>query len=251
MDFDFKNPTHLIALFLVILSFLMFVAVPIFTYFGMFGDVASTTAQLNEYPESFKLIFEIFALLMQLTLVLILFVIVPFVWYKMVNKFSLSQMIEAIRLKKERIDMAFVYGVLTAAVMLGVIIGIGIILTLLGFDLENAGNIQDIEQLFSIPATLILITVQPVAEELFYRGFLLEKLEKISSAPVAIAGTAILFGLAHLTTGNLYPALLTGIAGAVLAVLVIKTKNLTAAIIAHILFNVASFAMYTLGQSIV
>ena len=251
MDFDFKNPTHLIALFLLILSFLMFVAVPIFTYFGMFGDVASTTAQLNEYPESFKFVFEIFALLMQLTLVLILFVIVPFVWYKMVNKFSLSQMIEAIRLKKERIDMAFVYGVLTAAVMLGVIIGIGIILTLLGFDLEDAGNIQDIEQLFSIPATLILITVQPVAEELFYRGFLLEKLEKISSAPVAIAGTAILFGLAHLTTGNLYPALLTGIAGAVLAVLVIKTKNLTAAIIAHILFNVASFAMYTLGQSIV
>jgi membrane protease YdiL (CAAX protease family) len=251
MDFDFKNPAHLIALFLLILSFLMFVAVPIFTYFGMFGDVASTTAQLNEYPEGFKIIFEIFALLMQLTLVLILFVIVPFVWYKLVNKFSLSQMTDAIRLKKERIDMAFVYGVLSAAVMLGIIIGIGIILTLLGFDLEDAGNIQDIEQLFSIPATLILITVQPVAEELFYRGFLLEKLEKLSSAPVAITGTAILFGLAHLTTGNLYPALLTGIAGAVLAVLVIKTKNLTAAIIAHILFNVASFAMYTLGQSIV
>lgn len=251
MDFDFRNPTHLIALFLLVLSFLMFVAVPIFTYFGMFGDVASTTAQLNEYPESFKILFEIFALLMQLTLVLILFVIVPFVWYKLVNNFSLSQMIDAIRLKKERIDMAFVYGVLAAAVMLGVIIVIGIIFTFLGFDLENAGNIQDIEQLFSIPATLILITVQPVAEELFYRGFLLEKLEKISSAPVAIAVTAVLFGLAHLTTGNLYPALLTGIAGAVLAVLVIKTKNLTAAIIAHILFNVASFAMYTLGQSIV
>ncbi len=251
MDFDFKNPTHLIALFLLLLSFLMFVAVPIFTYFGMFGDVASTTAQLNEFPDSFKIVFEIFALLLQLTLVLILFVIVPFVWYKMVNKFSLSQMIDAIRLKKERIDMAFLYGVLTAAVMLGIIIGIGIILTFLGFDLENAGNIQDIEQLFSIPAMLILISIQPVAEELFYRGFLLEKLEKISSAPIAIGVTAVLFGLAHLTTGNLYPALLTGIAGAVLAVLVIKTKNLTAAIIAHVLFNVASFALYMLGQSIV
>lgn len=229
----------------------MFVAVPIFTYLGMFGDVASTTSQLNEFPDSFKIVFEIFALLLQLTLVLILFVIVPFVWYKMVNKFSLSQMIAAIRLKKERIDMAFLYGVLTAAVMLGIIIGIGIILTVLGFDLENAGNIQDIEQLFSIPAMLILITIQPVAEELFYRGFLLEKLEKISSAPIAIGVTAVLFGLAHLTTGNLYPALLTGIAGAVLAVLVIKTKNLTAAIIAHVLFNVASFALYMLGQSIV
>jgi membrane protease YdiL (CAAX protease family) len=251
MDFDFKNPVHFIALLLVLLSFLMFVVVPIFTYFGMFGDVASTTAQLNEFPEGFKIVFEIFALLLQLTLVLILFVIVPFVWYKIVNKFSLPQMTDAIRLKKDRIDMAFVYGILTAAVMLGIVIGVGVLLTLLGFDLENAGNIQDIEQIFSIPATFILITIQPVAEELFYRGFLLEKLEKISSAPVAIASTAVLFGLAHLTTGNVYPALLTGIAGAVLAVLVIKTKNLTAAIIAHILFNVASFAMYTLGQSIV
>ncbi|MBS3748448.1 MAG: CPBP family intramembrane metalloprotease [Candidatus Thermoplasmatota archaeon] len=251
MDFDFKNPVHFIALLLVLLSFLMFVAVPIFTYFGMFGDVASTTAQINEFSEGFKILFEIFALLLQLTLVLILFVIVPFVWYKIVNKFSLTQMIDAIRLKKDRIDMAFLYGILTAAVMLGIVIVIGVLLTLLGFDLENAGNIQDIEQLFSIPATFILITIQPVAEEFFYRGFLLEKLEKLSSAPVAIASTAVLFGLAHLTTGNLYPALLTGIAGAVLAITVIKTKNLTAAIIAHILFNVTSFTLYVLGQSIV
>jgi hypothetical protein len=102
-----------------------------------------------------------------------------------------------------------------------------------------------------MPATLILITVQPVTEEIFYRGFLLEKIEKMSSSFAAIGITGILFGLAHLTTGNIYPALLTGIAGVILATLVIKTKNLTAAIIAHILFNVASFAIYTLGQSIV
>ena len=251
MDLNLKNPTHLIAVFLVLLSLLMFVAVPIFTYFGSFGDVTSATSQIGEFPEGFKIVFEIFALLMQLTLVAILFVLVPFVWYKIVNKFSIRQMIEAIRLKKDQMDMALIYGIVTAAIMLGVVMGVGALLSVLGFNLENASNIEDIEQIFSIPTTLILIVFQPIAEEIFYRGFLLEKIEKISSPLIAVTITSILFGLAHLTTGNIYPALLTGIAGAILAVLVIKTQNLTTAIIAHILFNVASFTIYTLGQSFV
>jgi uncharacterized protein len=251
MDFDFKNPAHLIALFLVFLSFLMFVALPIFTYFGMFGEVASTTEQLAEYPEEFKLLFEIFVLFLQFTLVIFLFVLVPFVWYKLVNKYSRSQIISAIRLKKENLDMTAVYGIITAIVMVVVVIAIGGLLSLLGFDLENASNIQDIEQIFSIPSTIILIIFQPITEEIFYRGFLLEKIEKISSAPVAIAITSILFGLAHLSAGNVYPALLTGVAGAMLAILVIKTKNLTAAIIAHIVFNVVNFSIYIFGQSLV
>lgn len=251
MDFNFKNPTHLIAFFLVMISLLMFVVVPIFTYFGMFGDITGTTDQLEQFPESFKILFEIFTLLLQLTLVIILFVLVPFVWYKLVNRYSVSQMIDAIRLKKTNLDMSIIYGIITAAIMIAVVMGVGVLLSLLGFDLENASNIKDIEQLFSIPATLILIVFQPITEEIFYRGFLLEKIEKMSSAPVAIIITGVLFGLAHLTTANLYPALLTGIAGVILAVLVIKTKNLTAAIIAHILFNVISFSIYTLGQSFV
>jgi len=251
MDFNYKNPIHLIALILVFISLFMFVVIPIFTYFGMFGDMTSATDQLAQFPDSFKILFEIFTLLLQLTLVIILFVLVPFVWYKLVNRYSVSQMIDAIRLKKTNLDMSIIYGIITAAIMIAVVMGVGVLLSLLGFDLENASNIKDIEQLFSIPATLILIVFQPITEEIFYRGFLLEKIEKMSSAPVAISITGVLFGLAHLTTANLYPALLTGIAGVILAVLVIKTKNLTAAIIAHILFNVISFSIYTLGQSFV
>ena len=251
MDFNYKNPTHLIALFLVLISFLMFVALPILTYFGFFGDLTSATSQLGEFPEGFKIFFEIFALLLQLTLVIILFVLVPFVWYKLVNKFSVSQMLQAIRLRKDQIEMSITYGIITAAFMLGAVIAIGGLLSVLGFDLENASNITDIEQIFSLPATFILIIFQPITEEIFYRGFLLEKLEKISSAPVAIIISSVLFGLAHLTVGNLYPALLTGIAGVFLAVLVIKKQDLTAAIIAHILFNMISLTIYVLGQSLV
>jgi len=251
MDFNFKNPVHLVALFLLLISFLMFVVVPIFTYFGMFGDFTSTTSQIGEFPEGFKIFFEIFALFLQFTLVIILFVLIPFVWYKLVNKYSTLQIVSALRLKKEKLDMSIVYGIITAAVMFGVVICIGGLLSVLGFDLENASNIQDIEQLFSLPATFILIIFQPITEEIFYRGFLLEKIEKMSSAPIAIIITSILFGLAHLTAGNIYPAILTGIAGAVLGIVVIKKQNLTVAIIAHILFNIVSFSMYVIGQSLV
>ena len=91
MEFNYKNPSHLVALFLLFISFIMFVLVPLITFFGVFGDIESTTNMLQEYPEGFKIIFELFALLLQLTLVIILFVLVPFVWYKLVNKFSINQ----------------------------------------------------------------------------------------------------------------------------------------------------------------
>lgn len=229
----------------------MFVIVPIASFSGFFGALDTSASQLEQFPEGFKIIFEIFTLLIQLTLVIFLFVIVPFIWYKLVNNYSLLQMLEAIRLKKERLDMAFVYGIVTAAITLGAIMIIGLIFTFLGFDLTDASNIKDIEQIFSTPVTLVLITFQPITEEIFYRGFLLEKIEKISSTPVAVTVTSVLFGLAHLSVGNVYPAFLTAIAGVILAVLVIKTQNLTAAIIAHILFNVSSFTLYILGQSLI
>jgi membrane protease YdiL (CAAX protease family) len=251
MDFDLRKPTHIIAVFLLFISFFMFIIVPIASFFGFFGSLETSTSQLEQFPEGFKIIFEIFTLLIQLTLVIFLFVIIPFVWYKLVNNYSFVQMLEAIRLKKERLDMAFVYGIATAAITLGTIMVIGLIFTFLGFDLTDASNIKDIEQIFSTPITLVLITFQPITEEIFYRGFLLEKIEKISSTPVAVTVTSVLFGLAHLSVGNVYPAFLTAIAGVILAVLVIKTQNLTAAIIAHILFNVSSFTLYILGQSLI
>lgn len=251
MDLDLRKPTHLFAVFLLFLSLFMFVLVPIASFFGLFGTIASSTEQLPQIPEGLKIIFEIFTLLIQLTLVIFLFVVVPFAWYKLVNTYSLSEMLEVIRLKKEKLDMAFVYGFVTAAITLGVVMIFGILFTVLGFDLSDASNIKDIEQIFSLPVMLILITFQPITEEIFYRGFLLEKIEKLVSPSAAVLITAVLFGLAHLSMGNVYPAFLTAIAGIILGVLVIKTKNLSAAIIAHILFNVSSFTLYTLGQSII
>jgi len=108
-----------------------------------------------------------------------------------------------------------------------------------------------LELLFSIPSILFLITLQPIAEEFFFRGFLLDKFSSTHGAIVGVLLSSLFFGLAHLSFNNLYPAVMTGCIGILLAFLVVKTKNLTAAIIAHVLFNLASFTLYLVGNDLV
>ncbi len=90
----------------------------------------------------------------------------------------------------------------------------------------------------------ILVSVQPIAEEIFFRGFLLDKIEYYAGQNVAIFSTAILFGLAHMSYGKIYPVLFPMIMGVILAYIVIKTRNIYASIFAHITFNITSFIIY-------
>ena len=48
---------------------------------------------------------------------------------------------------------------------------------------------------------------------------------------------------------NLYPAILTVILGMIFAYIVLKTKSLLTAIIAHIAYNVISIALYIFARS--
>jgi len=84
----------------------------------------------------------------------------------------------------------------------------------------------------------------------FFRGFLLDKINSIVGKEAAIIITALLFGFAHLSFGNVYPAFMTAVIGLLLAFLIFKTKNLYSAIIAHILFNLVSFSFYILNKTI-
>ena len=117
-----------------------------------------------------------------------------------------------------------------------------------GFDLTDASNITDLELYFSIPSIFILATIQPIGEEIFFRGFLLDKISILSDEKTAIIITSVLFGIAHLTYAKVYPAVLTAIVGVLFAFIVVKTKNLFSSIVAHITFNVASITFYILGQ---
>jgi hypothetical protein len=249
MDFTVRKPMHVFALFGLIIALLVLVVLPLISYLGFFPFV--TSVQRETIPESIRSIVELSALLIQLIfLVLGLFIGVPLLWYTLVNNLSVKEMFSRMKLRFEELDTAFLWGLLAVATGFAVIFAIGLSLTLLGFDITDAGNISELELYFSLPSMFILLTVQPVGEEIFFRGFLFDKINYLTGEKTAVFSTALLFGIAHLSYGKMYSAVMTGILGIILGYVVIKTKNLSSAIIAHVLFNVTSFTLFLLSQSL-
>ena len=124
------------------------------------------------------------------------------------------------------------------------------ILLILGEDPAELSNVTDLDFL-SPPVLFVLVAVIPVAEEIFFRGFLLEKIESYAGQNIAIVTTSILFGIAHMGYGKVYPVVFPMIMGLLLAYIVIKTKNLFASIFAHVSFNVVVIILYFFGKSLI
>jgi membrane protease YdiL (CAAX protease family) len=248
MDFNVKKPTHIFALAILVVAFAVIILLPIYSFFNASLSIEST--QIEEASELVRLLVEIIALVLQILLVAIgIFIIVPLIWYFLVNKLSFKEILNRIKLRKEGMDMAVLWGVVSMIAMFAILFVIGIILTLYGVNLDESSNITDLEQIFPLPSILVIVAFQPIGEEIFFRGFLLEKINSMAGKETAIVVTSVLFGIAHLTYGNIYPAIMTGILGLILAYMVVKTKNLTTAIVAHIFFNVTSVTLYIIGQS--
>lgn len=250
MEFKIKNPLHIFAGLMVSLSLLAFIVLPILSAVGLFSNLDSMN-QLDYISDELSFFFEIFMFIFQILFVIILFVLVPFIWYKLVNNFTLEQMLDKIRLKKENLDMAILWGLITAIAALSIVIAISLILTFAGFASEDTSNIEDLELFFSVPLILLLITFQPIAEEIFFRGFLLDKFEGSLGMYPAIVLTSLLFGLAHISMGNVIPAIIICFVALLFGYAVVKTNNLMTGIIAHVIFNVVSFVLYMIGKEFV
>jgi membrane protease YdiL (CAAX protease family) len=248
MDFNIKKPKHILALILVIFTFIVFIIIPVLSYIGV--PLTSGSNPIGDLPEPFSFLFSVIILILQLALVIVLFIIVPIIWYRIVNNFDKKQILLNLNLKKKGIDEAILWGIITTIFAFAIIIILGIILMFFGFNVEESSNIPTLETYFPLPFLLILITLQPIGEEIFFRGFLFDKITKLGGSNLAIISTAFLFGIAHLSIGNIYPAVMTMVVGIVLGFLIVKTKNLFSAIIAHILFNLVSFGFYILGRVI-
>lgn len=74
----------------------------------------------------------------------------------------------------------------------------------------------------------------PIAEEIFFRGLLLRSIEKRFGTATAVVGSSVIFGATHFQA--LQFAALTG-AGAVFALLAVRSDRLGPAIFAHMAFN--------------
>ena len=237
MDFNVEKPSHILALLLLIGSFILIFAFPIITFF-----MSLDTAQLLETID----IPEIVAIQSQL-LVIAIFILVPFIWYLIVNKSSLKGILSRIKLVSENIDKAFLWGILAAIVIFAIIFLIELALIGMGHTPEDLSNFPELQSLFSWPTLFFLVIVQPIGEEIYFRGFLFDKIEGFAGGVFAIFITAFLFGIAHMSYGKEIPVLMIILMGVVLGYIVYKTRNLYSSLIAHIAFNVTSFTLAYLG----
>lgn len=89
---------------------------------------------------------------------------------------------------------------------------------------------------------LLLVVGAPVVEELFFRGLLLGALLRRFGRPgLAVAVAAVVFGVTHYDV-----AALLGLAafGVVLGLLVVRTRRLGPAVVAHAAFNAVTVLTY-------
>jgi membrane protease YdiL (CAAX protease family) len=197
-----------------------------------------------------KLTIEISLLFFQFLFVFAGLILVPLLWYKLVNQISLKEMFAKLNLRKEGINNAILWGIITIIIAFGITITIGLVyLFVTKINPSTLSNIPDLQQLFSIPSLYLIVIIQPFCEEFFFRGFLLEKITKVGGTTIAVVTTALLFGISHLTYTYAYTAIVAVFLGLLFAVVVLKTKNLYSSIFAHTIINITSLTLYFFGKS--
>jgi membrane protease YdiL (CAAX protease family) len=197
-----------------------------------------------------KLTIEISLLFFQFLFVFAGLILVPLLWYKLVNQISLKEMFAKLNLRKEGINNAILWGIITIIIAFGITMTIGLVyLFVTKINPSTLSNIPDLQQLFSIPSLYLIVIIQPFCEEFFFRGFLLEKITKVGGTTIAVVTTALLFGISHLTYTYAYTAIVAVFLGLLFAVVVLKTKNLYSSIFAHTIINITSLTLYFFGKS--
>lgn len=120
----------------------------------------------------------------------------------------------------------------------------GIVLQIFGVEPQ-----QDVEDLFDSRAVLPLtafatLIMAPLAEELFFRGFIFAGLIRPLGLYGAMAASGLLFGMFHVVdaeSAGLVPAF--AVVGAIFAWVYWRTGSLWPSIGAHVLFNSVSFIL--------
>lgn len=89
-----------------------------------------------------------------------------------------------------------------------------------------------------LAAGLVAALVAPICEEIFFRGFLLQGLRHVVSAPWAIVISAAIFAFAHLSLGS---TILLFLLGLMLGYLRVSQRSLWPSIALHMLNNLIGF----------
>ncbi len=132
-----------------------------------------------------------------------------------------------------------VAGVLVAA--FGTLLGYQALVSALGLDaLKPESNVPQglFEHPSVVPLTLLVVVVAPLAEEMFFRGFLFQGLRRALGTHGAALLSGFAFAAIHITGGNLIGLLIPfTVIGYLFAVLLASTGSLWNAILVHFAFN--------------
>ena len=100
-----------------------------------------------------------------------------------------------------------------------------------------------------LPATiglaLVVVGIAPVVEELVYRGVIYRAFRDRAGVKLAIAGSALVFTVAHFEPEHFLPLFLIG---ASLAWITQRTSSLLPAIVLHAIYNAMSLGLYLGGS---
>ena len=94
--------------------------------------------------------------------------------------------------------------------------------------------------LAAVATGALVILVAPLAEEIFHRGFLVGALTRNWGPRIAVLVSAAIFSALHFDTGSLIPFFFVGV---VFSLVYVRSRDLGASILAHLLFNVIGFAV--------
>jgi len=136
--------------------------------------------------------------------------------------------------------------VAAAGALVGIIVYSSVLIGL-GAD-SAAPNQDDLESIFQSRALLPLtgvavVLMAPLAEEIFFRGFVFAGLLRPFGVAGAMLASGLLFGLFHVTSGDTLGVVLPfALIGVLFAWLYYRSGSLWPNILAHLLFNVVGFA---------
>jgi hypothetical protein len=143
-------------------------------------------------------------------------------------------------------------GILAALLGLGVGAVINAVVLSIAQDVTNK-KVETPKQLPTIDhkpqwalAFIAVVIVAPIAEELFFRGFLYQALRRWRGVPQGILLSALFFGLAHVSP-IIIPAIFA--LGVILAYVFERRRSLSATIAAHMTYNLIGFILIVAGTA--
>ncbi len=194
---------------------------------------------------------EISLLFIQLLFVFAGIILVPLLWYTLVNRISLKEMFTEVQLRREGSSHALLWGFITVIFAFAFTLAIGLLyMYFTKMDPSKLSNIPDLNNSFLHLLVYSCGSPTHSAKRFSSEGSFSIRSPRSSDPKIAMVTTSVLFGLSHLSYGMAYTAVMAGALGVIFAVVVMKTKNLYPSIFAHIAINVISITVYFFGKSL-